>query len=125
YNVSTTDDKFDLIISQNLSEENCSYPFLTLVDLISFYSLTITNLTILPESINSLKLIHLCIYIDIKTIEKFRSIRRLIFKNCTIQFLASQQHEDYDLYPKNLSRWSFNQGQTETFDQFITMINHL
>ncbi|CAF1020390.1 unnamed protein product [Adineta steineri] len=48
-----------------------------------------------------------------------------MFENCTIQFLASQQHEDYDFYPKNLSRWSFNQGQTETFDQFITMINHL
>ena len=28
-------------------------------------------------------------------------------------------------YPNNLSRWSFEQGQTNSFDQFITIINYL
>ena len=61
----------------------------------------------------------------LKVYNNLISIRRLIFENCTINFMASQQPEDYDFYPKNLSRWSFNQGQTDTFDQFIAMINHL
>jgi hypothetical protein len=123
--MNTTRDSFDLTIFNRLSLENCSQSFLTLVDLISLCSSTVENTTILFESITTFKLINLCLYIDIKSIVKLISIRRLIFENCTIHFLASQQREDYDFYPKNLSRWSFNQGRTDTFDQFIIMINHL
>jgi len=123
--INTTKESLDLTIYHHLSLENCSHPFLTLVDFISFCSSIIENTTILSENIITLKLINLCIYINIKSIEKFKSIRRLIFENCTIYFLASQQREDYDFYPKNLSQWSFKQGRTDTFNQFITMINHL
>ncbi len=125
YYINTTRESLDLTIFSRLSLENCSQSFLTLVDLISFCSSAVENTTILFESITTLKLINLCLYIDIKSIEKLISIRRLIFENCTIHFLASQQREDYDFYPKNLSRWSFNQGRTDTFNQFITMINYL
>jgi len=123
--INTTKESLDLTIYRDLSLENCSHPFLTLVDFISFCSSIIENTTILSENVITLKLINLCIYINIKSIEKFKNIRRLIFENCTIHFLASQQREDYDFYPKNLSQWSFKQGRTDTFNQFITMINHL
>jgi len=125
YYINTTRESLDLTIYHHFPLENCSDRFLTLVDLISFCSSIIENTTILRESITTLKLINLCIAIDIKSIEKLKSIRRLIFENCTIHFLASQQREDYDYYPANLSRWSFNQGRTDTFNQFITMINYL
>ncbi|CAF2714961.1 unnamed protein product [Rotaria sp. Silwood2] len=120
-----TKDSLDLTISYYLSLENCSQLFLTLSDLISFYSLKIPNITILQESITTLKLINLCLNIDIKSIQKLKSLRRIFFQNCTIHFMASQYQEDYDFYPKNLSRWSFSQGQTDSFDQFIIMINQL
>jgi hypothetical protein len=125
YHITKTKESLDLTISHQLLLENCTYSFLTLVELISFYSSIIKNTRILIESLTTLKLINLCIYIDIKSIEQLKSIRRLIFENCTIHFMASQQREDYDFYPKNLSRWSFNQGRTYTFDHFITMINQL
>jgi hypothetical protein len=123
--MNTTRENFDLTIFNRLSLENCSQSFLTLVDLIFLCSSTVENTTILFESVTTFKLINLCLYIDIKSIVKLISIRHLIFENCTIHFLARQQREDYDFYPKNLSRWSFNQGRTDTFDQFIIMINHL
>lgn len=80
---------------------------------------------ILYESITTLKLINLCIHIDVKSIQNFKNLRRIFFQNGTIQFMASSQQEDYDFYPKNLSRWSFNRGQTDSFDQFIKIINEL
>ncbi|CAF3175756.1 unnamed protein product [Rotaria socialis] len=105
--------------------ENCTEFFRTIVDLFSLNSSRIENITILQERITSLKLINLCIYVDIKSLRKLKSLRRIFFQNCTIHFMISQQREDYDLYPKNLSRWSFNNGQTDSFNQFITMINQL
>ena len=125
YHITRTKESLDLTISHQFLLENCTYSFLTLVELISFYSSIIKNTTILIESLTTLKLINLCIYIDIKSLEQLKSIRRLIFENCSIHFMASQQREDYDFYPKNLSRWSFNQGRTYTFAHFITMINQL
>ncbi len=125
YYINTTKESLDLTIFHHIPRTNCSSRFLTLVDFISFCSSYIENTTILSESVTTLKLINLCIYIDMKSIQKLKSIRRLIFENCTIHFLASQQREDYDFYPKNLSRWSFNQGRTDTFNQFIAIINHL
>jgi hypothetical protein len=122
YHITTIKENLDLTISYKLPSENCSHPILTLVDFISLYSSTTR---IRPENITTLKLINSCVYIDIKSIQKLLSIRRLIFEHCTIYFMASQQREDYDFYPKNLSRWLFHRGQTDTFDQFITMINHL
>ncbi|CAF4924861.1 unnamed protein product [Rotaria sp. Silwood1] len=122
YYINTTKETLDLTISYELPLENCSQFFLTLVDLISFYS---SNITILQESITTLKLINLCININIKSIQKLKSLRRIFFQNCTIHFMARQYKEDYDFYPKNLSRWSFNQGRTDSFDQFIIMINQL
>jgi hypothetical protein len=118
YYVNTTEEGFDLTIS-SISLENCSHSLLTLVDYILLCSLNIT------ESVITFKLINLCVYINIESIEKLKNIRRLIFENCTISFQASPQREDYDFYPRNLSRWSFHQGQTDSFDQFIAIINHL
>ena len=82
------------------------------------------NITMLEENITSLKLINLCIYIDVKTMQKLKSLRGISFQNCTVHFMTSLQ-EDYDFYPKNLSRWSFDLGQTDSFDQFMIMINQL
>ncbi|CAF0825736.1 unnamed protein product [Rotaria sordida] len=125
YYINTTKESLDLTISYYLPLEYCSEFFLTLVDLFSFYSSKITNITILQDSITTLKLINLCINIDIKSIQKLKSLRHIFFQNCTIHFIASQHREDYDFYPKNLSRWSFYQGQTDSFDQFIIMINQI
>jgi hypothetical protein len=105
--------------------DNCTYSFFTLIELISFDTSISKNTTSLTESITTLKLIHLCVYVDIKSIQKLKSIRHLIFDNCFVHFIKSQQREDYDFYPKNLSRWSFNRGRTDTFHHFITMINQL
>jgi len=125
YHITTIKENLELTISYNLPSENCSHPILTLVDFISLYSSTIKTTRIRPENVTTLKLINSCVYIHIESIQKLLSIRRLIFEYCTIYFMASQQREDYDFYPKNLSRWLFHRGQTDTFDQFITMINHL
>lgn len=119
YYINTTKGNAELTIFNRLSSRNCSQSFLTLMDFIS------CCLSIRLEKITTLRLINLCPYIEMTSLEKLQSIRRLIFDNCTIDFLASPQREDYDLYPRNLSRWIFNQGHTNTFEQFITMINHL
>ena len=72
-----------------------------------------------------MKVFHFCIHISIASLQPLLSIRRLLFQNCSIDFLASHMLDDYETYPKNLSRWSFEQGRTNSFDQFIMMINYL
>ena len=119
--INTTKGNVELTMFNRLSSKNCSQSFLTLMDFISSCSSIVPN----PTKINTLRLINLCPYIEKTSLEKLQSIRRLIFDNCTIDFLVSPQRDDYDLYPRNLSRWIFNQGHTDTFEQFITMINHL
>ena len=97
---------------------NCSHSLLTLIHLTSFPIHQIEHLT-------TIKLINSCLQIDIKTIEKLPSIRRLIFSNCTIEFIAREQYEDYAFYPRNLSYWLFQHGRTNSFNQFMSIINHL
>ena len=122
-------DGIDLTISNRMPYENCTSSFSTLIDLIAMYSFSSSSsndsIVIQLEDINNLKLIHLCISVDIRSIEKLENIRRLSFENCSIHFTASENTEDYDSYPKNLLYWSFNHGQTDTFNRFITMVNYL
>lgn len=125
YYLNTTRESIDLTISQQFPLEDCSQLYLTLVDFISFYSSKITNATSTQEQINVLTLINLCIDIDLKSVQNFKNLRRISFHNCTIRFLSSQQREDYDFYPKNLTQWLFNQGRTDSFDQFIRIINQI
>ncbi|CAF1461631.1 unnamed protein product, partial [Adineta ricciae] len=122
-------DGIDLTISNRMPYKNCTSSFPTLIDLIALYSFSSSSsndsIVIQLEDINNLKLIHLCISVDIRSIEKLENIRRLSFENCSIHFTSSENTEDYDSYPKNLSYWSFNHGQTDTFNRFVTMVNHL
>ena len=125
YYVNITKENFELTILNRLSSENYCQLFLTLVELISSYLSITENPIISLQKITTLRLINLCPSIGIKSLGELKSIRRLIFDNCTIDFVASQQREDYDFYPRNLSRWIFDQGSTNTFNQFISMINEL
>ena len=68
YITTIKENSLDLTISYDFPLENCSLPVLTLVDFISLYSSNTT--TILPENITILKMINLCVYVDIKSIQQ-------------------------------------------------------
>ena len=125
YRVTKTKASLDLTITDHVSPDRCPARLPTLIDLISSYSSSATNITVRPEHITNLQLVRLCVSVKMGSIAKLIGIRRIAFENCTIYFTASEQQEDYDFYPSNLSRWSFNRGRTETFEHFIRVINYL
>ena len=89
-----------------------------MIDLISFCSSK-------PSNVISVKFVQLCLEITIESLHSLISVRRFLFKNSTIEFRSAKNLTDYEFYPKNLSRWSFEGGRTRSFGQLMIIINHL
>jgi hypothetical protein len=107
------------------SMNNCSTTWLNIIEVISFCSSESNERQTLLVRITGLTLINFCLRVTLSNIELLTNIRYFYFDHCSIDFQISQQSIDYDIYPVNLSRWSFDHGQTHSFEQFINMINYL
>lgn len=124
----TNSDGFDLTLYKNHSNivKNCSSESSSLTDLIVECLSKFENPTSITfNNIISLNVSHLCITLSIVNLQPLKSLRRLFFHNCWIDFQTLNHSHIPNLYPKNLSRWSFDGGETKSFAHFMTMINTL
>lgn len=121
-------DGFDLTLHKNHSNivKNCSSEPSSLTDLIAECLSKFENSTfIIFSHIVSLNVSHFCVTLSIVNLEPLKNLRRLLFHHCSIDFQTHNHSNVHHSYPKNLSRWSFDGGETKTFSHFMMMINAL